>query len=43
MLWLVVASFVIVVLFLVAWRIRGSRVRELGSVSEQWVAEQRRK
>ena len=42
MLWLGIGLLVIGLLFLVAWRFRRARVLELGSVSEQWMTEQRR-
>jgi hypothetical protein len=42
MLWLGVGLLVVMLLFFIAWRIRRSKGVELGSVSEQWIGEQRR-
>ncbi len=42
MLWLGLGLLVVVLLFFIAWRIRRSKGLELGSVSEQWIGEQRR-
>jgi len=43
MLWLGLGLLTVVVIVFVGWSIRRGTVRELGSVSEQWMAEQRRK
>ena len=43
MLWLGLGVLVVVGIVFVAWRIGRTRVPDLGSISEQWMAEQRRK
>jgi hypothetical protein len=43
MLWLGLAVLVVVGIVLVAWRIGRTKVPDLGSVSDQWMDEQRRK
>jgi hypothetical protein len=43
LLWLGIGLFVVVTIVFIVWRISRSSVHELGSVSEEWVAEQRRK
>ena len=43
MLWLGFGLLVVVVILFGVWRITREKVANLGSVSEQWMAEQRRK
>jgi len=43
MLWLGLGFLVAAVILFVVWRMRRVSVRELGSLSDDWMAEQRRK
>jgi hypothetical protein len=43
MLWLGLGLLVVAVIVVAVWRMRRRSVPELGSISEQWVADQRRK
>ena len=43
MLWLGLGLLVVVGIVFVAWRIGRSKVADLGSVSDQWMADERRK